>query len=151
MALLSRYFTFSRTIVRNPCSVTATSSRTRPLGYVICSVDINSREAGTFSKSNRDISANGTYRFTSSSYNIRTTQRTFVSRRGSAVNSKYNVKYLYGLLISSSSRTMCTIKSDDRICWNCKKKIGEEIFFCDICKIIQPPLTELTFFEIFGW
>lgn len=48
------------------------------------------------------------------------------------------------------TRNMCTIKKENRICWSCKKTIGDEIFFCEICKIIQPPLTELSFFAIFG-
>ncbi len=47
------------------------------------------------------------------------------------------------------SKNLCMISNAERICWNCKKKIGKEIFFCKLCKIIQPPLNELSLFEIF--
>ncbi|XP_065054297.1 iron-sulfur cluster co-chaperone protein HscB-like [Rhopilema esculentum] len=49
----------------------------------------------------------------------------------------------------SSKRFMCGVRSANRTCWNCNREIGTEIFFCDLCKKIQPPLTELSFFQIF--
>ncbi len=48
------------------------------------------------------------------------------------------------------NRTMCTISKEDRTCWSCKRNIGSEIFFCRSCNIIQPPLSELSLFEMFG-
>lgn len=53
------------------------------------------------------------------------------------------------LLFPRTNRLMCSLGDRERICWNCKKKIGPEIFFCDICRIIQPPLCEMSYFEMF--
>jgi len=78
----------------------------------------------------------------------RASQRIVDSPTNTYLFSKLSAKYLWQII--SLQRTMCTIKSDNKICWSCKKKIGEELFFCDICKIIQPPLTELSYFEVFG-
>ena len=86
--------------------------------------------------------------------NLRITQRLGISCSENVLRAQlYPIgnfpKTIFRPFPSSMRRTMCTIRYEDRICWNCKKKIGDEIFFCEICKIIQPPLTELSFFEIF--
>eukprot|EP00794_Sanderia_malayensis_P014038 gene14038-15497_t len=49
----------------------------------------------------------------------------------------------------NQSRNLCMISKSERVCWNCKRKVGKEIFFCKLCKIIQPPLEELSLFEMF--
>ena len=82
-------------------------------------------------------------------FSLGASQRIVDSPTNTDLLSKLSAKCLWQII--SPQRTMCTIKSENKICWSCKKKIGEELFFCDICKIIQPPLTELSLFEVFGW
>ena len=149
MALLSRSFAIPRIILRRSfiTAYIAASSRNRPLSYVIGSLEMNLANPIAFSKCSRCIC---TYDMRCcKSMNLRAAHNT-------TLNSELASNYLretrkYSKLPLSIKRTMCTIKKDDKICWNCKKEIGKEIFFCEICKIIQPPLIELSFFEIFGW
>lgn len=65
------------------------------------------------------------------------------TRKGISNSSKFFVTELI------FKRHLCVISNSERSCWNCNKKIGNEKFFCKLCKIIQPPLGEMSFFGIF--
>ena len=158
MALLSRSFAIPR-IMLYRSSITANiaaSSRNRPLSYVIGSLEMDQTNPIAFSKINRRICTYDLSYCKPILLNLRAAHNAVIFDNNAVLNSELGAKYLsktskYSNLPWSIKRTMCTIRKDDKICWNCKKEIGKEIFFCEICKIIQPPLTELSFFEIFGW